>query len=417
MSTVYDVKTDERSSKDKNSQLASVAYVDEIAKAIIDALIAHANNVDNAHSPDFSGMLQSIQTPKVSVKDLDIGLAELPEIDAKDIKTDSTHQFLTDTLISIFKSKPSKIDLNIALDDIRNELKATINDSYIKLINTPDALQKLRDISYLLQEDTNLQTLLNALASKATAEELVAHMKSNYHLNSNDRKALNLLLGFIKEGCADWEATEDAPNFIRNKPTSLPANGGNCNTIDGYTSEDVLTRRYEDYIIGIEGNDYKESSVDGFISKDYSNINEIFAMMPTGKVYIRKGVYLLKNLMFSASQYDDRTIIGCGNGTILNARILILDSYTNMEDLLIKDSNVRIRGNCRLHNVTFSNCKIIMDNSLYSVIKNCVFDDYCTFEWLGSCMNNLIAENRVLASLDNLYYIGGNNIIKDNFGA
>lgn len=411
MSTVYDVNTGES----KNGQLATVAYVEEYVKSIIDALRDHANNSSTAHSSDYKGMLPEIQKPNTKVESLDIGLKELPQINARDIQTDSTHRFVTETLLSVLKDKPSSVDLSLALDDLRNELKANINESYIKLINTPDALQKLRDISYLLQEDATLQSLMNLLASKATTDELASHMKSSYHISSNDRKALNLLLGFIKEGCADWNADPSAPNYIRNKPNFLPANGGNCDTVKGYGIDSLITRRHEDYIIGIDGNDYRTDSVDALVEKDYSNITEVFAMIPDGKTYLRKGVYLLKSMILLSSY--GKSLIGSGFGTILSSKNIILDSTTSVRDLLIEGSNVRIRSNCDIENVKFVNCNVIMDGSCGSSIKNCIFDNSCTFEWKGSCQNNILVFNKVLCNSSNWNYIGGGNIIKDNIGA
>lgn len=415
MSTVYDVKIEDAQTSE-DSQLASVAFVKEVAKSIMDNLIAHANNVNTAHTPEYIDSVSDISYPQTTSKDLDVGLAELPTIKAIDIETDSTHQFISDTVLNILKSKPSNIDLSVAMDDVRNELKATINNTYEKLINTPDALQKLHDISYILQEDASLQTLMNLLASKATAEELATHMNSVYHLSSNDRKALNLLLRFIKEGCADWDADKDAPNYIRNKPSALPADGGNADTVKGYEIDSLLNRRHEDFIIGAEGYGYEESEVDSFVSSDSSNVNEAFALIPDGKTYLRAGVYILKSLILSGDSYT-KYLIGDGSRTILNTKTIILNSNIYLRDFIIANSNVRIRSDCNLDNIQFANCNVIMDESTGSSIKNCTFDADCTFEWNGRCQNNILVYNRILATFSNWNYIGGGNIIKDNIGA
>lgn len=77
-------------------------------------------------------------------------------------------------------------------------------------------------------------------------------------------KRIQLISGLPK---ADWNETDEIkPSYIQNKPTSLPADGGNADTVNGHTVESDVPADLSTLLGSISTN-YNESiislSVDG----------------------------------------------------------------------------------------------------------------------------------------------------------
>ena len=418
MSKIYNLKEyDGANEINPQEQIPSLEYVNEIVKAILDIIKNHMNNTENAHSPYLALHYPGLQSINTDTEKLPIGLESMPVLRAAEIQTDSMHKFVSESLLKILKEKPTAFEMETALEDLRKDLKSEMNAAYIKLLNTPDALNKLKDIAYLLQEEANLDTVISLLATKVTKEDFTTHIKSKSHLNNNDRKALNLLLGFIAEGCADWLAKEDAPNFIKNKPKSLPADGGNADTVGGYKPSDLLYKRIYNYIIGVSGNGYTEDQVDFFIDDKYKNIKKVFGTLKalnTGTIHLRNGIYVLDTLELEMTKtgYGEYILSGDGKNSVIKAGSYRFDGNVYLKDLNIVTGVVHIGSHCKLENITFNNCKIFMESSYGSVITGCEFQN-CAFYWDGSCISNMITNNRTTRSMS-LEYIGGNNLIANN---
>lgn len=398
-------------------QIPTVEYIDEIVSMIENAFKNHIN--ESCPHSDSSKGFEGFQTISPTKVDKMPTGEEVTTIKAEDVQEDSSHKFISETQLQIFKDKPSKLDMENAITDLRNEIKSTINASYDRLLNMPNALEQLRDIAYILQEEESLGRLMELISGKVSADELREHAKSVTHLNNNDRKALNLLLSFIKEGCADWTASKDAPNYIRNKPTSLPANGGNADTVRGYQIEKLLTKRSDDLIIGfdLEAYKYSREEVDYMVELDNSNTAEVMNMLTAyeGKVAIRRGIYIVKDSMIDWVRGDkcnnDLIITGAMSNTYLAFDVRV-SGHITLRDLYFANSTVMILRDVKVENVTFDNCEIVMKDSYCCTIRGCTFKG-CTFTYLGSCINNFIVENRYTKPMS-LSYAGGNNMIYGN---
>ena len=129
----------------------------------------------------------------------------------------------------------SKTTLTAVENDIVNNLKITINQQIDNIINNKGATDAINKIIKITSEHKDAIDLFKNLIDK---DELKSHEQNGLHITEKDRIALNLLLKFIDKGCADWNASEGEPNYIRNKPESLKANGGNSDTVGGCRAED-----------------------------------------------------------------------------------------------------------------------------------------------------------------------------------
>lgn len=424
MANVYKIKSEDISDdfdeNNNNYQLASVAYVNTLIKKLEDLIISHENS-DDPHSKlkDTNNTINMNES--LDIKELNISNEITTPIDISMINTDSNHKFISDSLLSIFKDKPSEMELQSAIMDLRNEFKVMLNNYFTNLLNMSDSLQKIKDLSYFINEDDNLSKLLSVLSSKLDKESFSEHDKSIFHLNNNDRKALNLLLSFISEGCADWNADQEAPNYIRNKPESLPANGGNADTISGYSIDALLNHQIEDSIIGVINGKYNKERADIILTEDADENAKIIRYIKNkteGMYSFLSGTYLFTDfyLNMDSSLYGNITIKGTGNrNTIFKTENGTINGTIYIKDIVFIQSELHIISNCTFDNVRFVDCTIHIDGSNEVTIKNCILEN-CTILTsgkFGTCNKNIIIYNRFIKShLPNI--VGLNNIIDNN---
>ena len=399
--------------KDKNGvnvEIPSIELLNLLQKYIENALM----NITGNYS--FNGF-PSIPIEKEDVMPVANIESDLV-IDANRIKTDNAHQFISKALLATFKNKPSSLEVEDIIVSLREEIDKKLDDYYIRLINTPNAMAKLKDISSVLQDDDILSGLMNALSSKIDSDELQHHAKSKFHLNNNDRKALNLLLDFIKDGVVDWNAEPNSPNYIHNKPDSLPANGGNADTLQNNRICDIARREY-DIIIGIENSIYYNKETCDFVIDASNNKNIEDIIKKSEKIYggcsilFKRGVYSLSKIITNIGFYDRYTnITGVNELSILHADDVISINCTGLKDLIINNTLVQIHTNCKLDNVIFKNCTIEFLDSQECDIKNCKFIN-CTIHARGKFTNNMVCLNRFI-TCNYIKYLGNDNTFFGN---
>lgn len=394
-----------------NYQLASIAYVSFVVKKLIDAIEDHLNDPKAHQSCPERKKLNINMLESIDIHELNIEGSKLPSY-AKDISTDSYHRFISDTEINNLKSKPSTTDMQNAIMDLRNELKSTMESAYVDLLNTPDVLQKLKNIAYVLKADPDLDKTITDLASRITKNEFESHISSDLHLNNEEHEALNILINLIKSGCADWNAHKGAPNYIKHKPKSLPANGGDADTVGGYSAADIMNHQAEEYIYGTENGLYPEEEANTIIRNgtDIDNYISMICEYGKGLFLFKTGRYSFNAMIYSIPHDSDAgfTIRGSNNrSTIFIGKVAKFDGRVTVKDLAIKSASVHIESLCILDNIYFNSCKISLDSCNEATIRDCIFEN-CTVEFNGICTNTIITGNRFIKSGRPQYYNSSN---------
>ena len=297
----------------------------------------------------------------------------------------------------------NKITADDVLTDSMHRYKMALNDQLDNILNNRDAINAINSIKDVISNNQESLDLFKDLVSK---EEFKDHLNDGLHLSSEDRIALNLLLKFIDKGCADWNAVEGDANYIRNKPSSLPANGGNAETLGGYCVYRLMTKQSEKYIIGINtAKTYGLNEVNLLLTT--KNVNKLEKyLVDFTSICIREGDYQPQNLNIGAV-----TLYGVGDGTqICNSNVKI--SNSKIRDLKFINCNITINGaSGSLQNIVFENCVInLLDVNQY-IIKNNIFRN-CKFT-MDKIYNSIIKDN-IFDSTMALIYFGGGNIISDN---
>ena len=409
-----------------NNKLPSVSYLLDLIKILEDELIKHENSTtahteyDSEEGPRYTSKIDYTAESAES-EDLPISV-EFPEIHAEDIITDANHQFITNNDLAIFRDKPSTHEMNTAIMDVRNELKTSLSVYFNNLLNTTESVNKLKDIFTMIATDEVSSAIMDVLANKISLQDFREHTDSSMHLTDKDRKSLNSLDSFINKGCADWNAKPDEPNYIRNKPTALPAFGGDAETVMGYSIQDLYNTQLEDYIVGIIEND--EDDIDGTTINLNNNTDKsvewFFSVIKedTEGVYsFKKGIYPVERIDLDyglkADTYGDIMILGSGpKNTVFDVRNMRLASNTTFRDCGFICTAVCISELATFDNVEFTNCEIVFETTRLSTFRNCTFNA-CVFRFVGTCNNNVIVNNRFKSTIVPQYY-GGNNLIANN---
>jgi hypothetical protein len=323
MAKIYSI---DNNTDNTNYFIASKGYVDDLIKQLEDILIDHMNNYGSAHDPVNKVTTNSVNTTEYTVEKLDSSSNSTTSdtVKASDVVTDAENGFISQSTLMSLKQRPTSLEVSKQIDEARDAINNSVQERMDELLNTEYSMTKIKDLINIIKEDNLLEGLSYALSSKLPLDEFTKHINSAIHLDNNDRKALNVLIALTQYGSfADWNASENDYTFIKNKPNSLPANGGNADTVGGLDLKYLVNKQSSDLIIGIEG--YSEYKADIFINDDYSNIDDVKSAitdMLYGKIDLKSGVYVFDTLGVCYDRTEkssDLIITGAGNSTVITS--------------------------------------------------------------------------------------------------
>ena len=264
--------------------------------------IEYFNKVLSKFAGQLSSILKrSVQVPHVqndTLEELDFTL----ELKASDIESDESHRFVTDSLLAKINNLPTIDDVRSIASDLDSATIDSVNDKFNRLLSMSAALEQVKNLSIILRSESNLEELLKALSLKANVQDLAIHIKDDCHLTQEDRIALNGILNLADLGGIDW--LSDDFNGIKNKPDSLPANGGNADTVGGFSIEHLMNHQVVDYIIGYD------DKCDIRINKDQSNASVINQILANNSIAFKKGVYYIGSAISNSYVYGIGTLTG-----------------------------------------------------------------------------------------------------------
>lgn len=389
-------------------KLPTLKYFQETIKILVDKIIETNNdaalNVSTAidssdiELPDDSKVLEVDASQPVKVND-----GKVPIID--------------EVTLQSLKSRPTSLEINKIIDQLKQDLTDEIEERFNKILNTPDALNRIKSITTYLNEDDNLKLLMQAIMEKVDKETYINHITNEKHLDNNDRKALNVLIKMVRDSFADWNAEEDSAQFIKNKPTALPADGGDADTVRGFGIEWLLNKKAHNLIVGVGLDEYHQLRVNACLRKDFDNRNDIASRIAAtdGTVILREGIYYFEELLIAKDRTDiskDCIITGAGNNTNIFKTKTTINQHVKLRDIMFEQCEVHIGSNCEVDNCIFKECDVYMEHSDRSVIRNCNFDT-SSISYRGRCTNNFVTGNRFY-KYNGVALISSTNVYKDN---
>lgn len=391
MAKIYTVNN----GKTEKDQIPSIDYMNELLRNIID-------DTSNFQS------IEATDATKLSTEDNNTCIL------ARNIKTDSNHMFVTNAILDTMLDKPSKFEVENLISDLKQEILNNNNEIYSRIVNSPNVINKLRDISTILNDDETVNGLLNTLAYKLNLDDFQEHTKSSIHMNNNDRKALNVLLKCLINGFADWNAEDGSYNIIKNKPEALPADGGNADTIANHGITELINKYDYDIVIGSSLEKYSEDSCDIYAIEGNVDSDNLISLIKNiknaGIILFKRGNYVIDHI----DSFNKSLIIKGIDPRLTCIRINTLMNVYNsvFKDISLKDSKIYIGSYCNITNVSFTNCEIVLNRSIGCNIIGCTFDN-CEIIIENVISNNIIKCNRYIHT-NPIKFIGGNNIISEN---
>lgn len=408
--------------------------IDQKMKAICDVLLDHINTLDSAHTAggikSYSDIYptDTIDSPISNVtqnaKIEDVMYEHPASHAATMIDTDPSHRFITDFQVATFADKVDRAEMNRKIKEEMKDLRLYVNATLNNILNSKNVAQNLRSIATIVSEDANLNQLLNVLQQKADLDEFNTHDEDyTIHLTDHDRFLLKSFDKILTVGIADWNAEEDDPNYIANKPECMIACGGNADTVGGYGKQELLmNKRTHTIVLGTVASGASLDSVDYLCNGENDSevlqkaISEISNLEFGGSIYLREGVYYLTESM-TINPKTFLTICGCDDATVFDCGDTVavdMQSNITIRDLKIKNSINNLHGsNITIKNVSFDKGTIYMDTMNKSRIIECNMKTIKLQYKTAGIYNNIISNN-IFEKCDYSEYNGGNNLFINN---
>lgn len=333
---------------------------------------------------------------------------EPTEVKAEIIIQDPKHRMVTDNQIELWRSKPTLHEVDSHIADAKAALETFINDTYYRLLNIPNTVNRIKKLARILENEEVLANLFKLLDDTVSVDDLKAHEEDTVkHVSNVDRKSLNLLQKVIDSGILE--------KFEKFDPNQQASSARNSETFAGKTLEDVLAiSRPDEFIIGR----------DFYCTKDNCDllITGINHAHPTLKIdnYYRytftPGRFIFKDIDLSEVK-TDTLLQGCAENTVLVFKGDISLHHLIFRDFKIESSEedklstLNIREYTKFDNVIFKDIDIYINGNLNYFI-NCRFIN-CKFHF-KSGVNSFIMTNNVFDRCDPPKFLGQSIIINNN---
>ena len=335
--------------------IATKEYVDVQVKRILDAI--------------------GIDLPPMLESDSGIdeqALIEPKEIRAAEIVQDPEHRMITDAQIELFRRKPNLLEVKEEITTAKKVIEAKLDETYLKLLNMPNGVNRLRRLSMILQNEDVLAELFKVLDDTVTQEELKEHAADGKHLTNVDRKSLILLQSIINSGAL--ERLKKLSNGGIHASTADFAT--DTQAIDGKTIKD-LVKVCRPWTLLIGNSKYcQRDECDCLVDESSLNIDHFLINLGqlTKQIKFSQGRFIFLSPSFGDSTNEGRIISGQGHSTVLEVNSLTSKGHTfrdltimhqfknDLADLYVSNTkfeDVVLEG-CRIHvneEVVFSNCK------------------------------------------------------------
>lgn len=234
---------------------------------------------------------------------------------------------------------------------------------------------------------------------------------------------------------SDWNETNpDAGSYIKNKPTAMPAHGGNSETVNSYTAIELInSRKGSTVVVGTSTSGFTEKDVDFLCdgTNDTTVIGNAFSAIfeKGGSIMFREGLYLISStLTFSHSN----SIIKSSGGVILEAAFSTDDAILHISGDNCTISGIEFKGknnntsciSIQGNNNVVDACKFSIGNGInlitgsFNKFTNNTFNTGATAIYLrgdtGSSLGNTIIGNSIMEYFLGINIESGTGVVNSN---
>ena len=249
------------------------------------------------------------------------------------IKQDKNNRFVSDAEKASWNNKVESSYVDSAVDKTLTTVKSIIDTKVANIFNTSeDQLEVIRSLAFELKNNDTVKNFINLYNGCTKNEEFEEHvLNDKIHMSRNDIALLQNVKSLLEKGFPEY-----------NIPESLPANGGNSDTVGNYKPESLLNNRsFYDYTIGTS--DYNKEQVT-VIADNLEAVANVFEKINKGQgfnILFKPGSYLIeKELVIKASNI---TLRGIGDlSKLLGLSIKIIGNNNTIENISLLSGNDKI---------------------------------------------------------------------------
>lgn len=354
----------------------------------------HPDNVDTRHVSDTqieywnkkadSNLVSNIEDglmrseDKVKLDSIEEGANKYihPEThDASIIKEDSDHRFTTDEEKATWNKKAEVEYVDNSVSKTLISAKSFTDSKIAALLNsTEEQLEVLRSLSFELKKDDVTKKFFDLFNECVKNKEFQSHSLNNdIHMSKSDRILLNDVKSAIDSGMnPDWNETDSSSlSFIENKPTSLPANGGNADTVGGYTAEQLMDKKYY-YDYSVLSEDELEKAINGL-----NKLNGYNLLIGPVSYNLDKEIVIKASNTTITGIVNVSKLLGVAIKIIGDNNIIENITITNVDSGIVNKTAIYVEGNnntIRNNIITNYSNGIIIEGSNNKIIYNSLYN-------------------------------------------
>ena len=319
------------------------------------------------------------------------------------ILQDSSHRFVNDKQIELWRSKPTLHEIRDLIAETKDGLETSINDVYYRLLNMPDAIRRIKKLSRILQNDEVLSELFKLFDDTISVEDLEQHKTSNAHITNVDRKNLQLLQKMIDDGIIETIEKMDSQQIAEQAE------------VDKNIDERFDRHIPWFFLVGCEGQCDPEECDLYFESKskDQQKAQHLIFDNLKFRLQFTGGNFFCDHFKFDSG--NGNVVSGIGNDTEILVKNSVYTREVTIRDMMIYNTSTdklvcKIGDDSRFDNVTFSNCRFILSGCTIS-FTNCVFIN-CKWESLSG--RNIMITNNFFRNTKEPHFICASLICNNN---
>lgn len=260
------------------------------------------------------------------------------------IKQDKDNRFVTDEDKSNWNNKVDHDYMDETINTTLSTVKSMIDTKVANIFNSSeDQLEVLRSLAFELKNNDVVKEFIDKYNECIKTKEFNEHvLNDRIHLNRNDIALLENVKSLLESGIPEIKI-----------PESLPANGGNANTIANHGLDDLLNNRnFYEYTIGDLSYDIRNASI---ATNDADTIEEILSKSHTvlfkpGEYEINKEIVLKVSNAVIRGIGDASKLIGAtfkiiGNNNVIENLTFTNKKYIDRAAIIIEGDNNIIKNN------------------------------------------------------------------------
>lgn len=276
------------------------------------------------------------------------------------IKQDKDNRFVSDHEKTSWNNKVDGSYVEEIANRTLTTAKSIIDSKVANIFNaSKEQLEVVNSLAFELKNNDTVKNFIDLYNGCTKKDEFEEHLLNDkIHMNRSDIALLQNVKSLIESGALDVSI-----------PESLPANGGNADTVGNYRPEEFLNNRdFYDYTVGTSGYNKEEVSIIVKEGTEFESISRLCSDLQIKQglnILFKPGSYNIeKEIVIKGSNFTFR---GLGNLTkFVGATIRIIGNNNTIENISLVNRNDKVVNREAIvvigDNNTITSCNIMNYN-------------------------------------------------------